>query len=183
MKAQDVADFITKIGIPARDDAGMIDPCQAIERLGLLKEELIEYEEAMDGLLIEPTVADLEKLLDAMVDIIYVVTGTAIAHGFDIEEAWRRVHAANMKKVPSVNQDNRRRSKIDAVKPAGWKAPVLTDLVTPWVMTVGDFKCGTNGSSSAPASQCQANRTSTPDAGRSSEDTAGQSQDSPTISS
>ena len=44
--------------------------------------------------------------------------------GFDFDEAWKRVHKANMKKVRMKTE----RSPIDIVKPIGWKPPDLKDL-------------------------------------------------------
>jgi len=72
----------------------------------------------------------LEKKLDALVDLVYVAMGTAYLHGFDFDEAWRRVHAANMAKVRAERADQSLRgSTFDVVKPPGWKAPDLSDLV------------------------------------------------------
>lgn len=77
-------------------------------------------------------VPDLEKKLDALVDIVYVALGTAYLHGFDFEEAWRRVHAANMKKIRAAQDGSNslRKSSNDVVKPPGWSAADLSDLVT-----------------------------------------------------
>ena len=66
----------------------------------------------------------LEETLDALVDIVYVAIGTAYLSGFDFNEAWNRVHRANMKKVRCATK----RSPIDIVKPLGWKPPNLKDL-------------------------------------------------------
>jgi len=67
--------------------------------------------------------------LDALVDLAYVVLGTAFMHGFDFNEAWRRVHAANMQKVRATSPDvSKRNSSLDVVKPEGWTPPDLSDL-------------------------------------------------------
>lgn len=72
----------------------------------------------------------LKKKLDALVDLVYVALGTAYMHGFDFNEAWRRVHAANMAKVRAERADQSARgSTFDVVKPEGWVAPDLSDLV------------------------------------------------------
>lgn len=109
-------------------------------------EELNEYGEAVShgkillGVLPRGAVDDaeityqLEKQLDALVDLTYVILGTAQFHGFDFPEAWRRVHAANMAKVRKINSteetvDSGRPPKYDVVKPMGWTAPSHTDLV------------------------------------------------------
>jgi len=50
--------------------------------------------------------------------------------GLDFVEAWDRVHRANMSKVRAEKAgDSKRGSKFDVVKPSGWTAPDLTDLV------------------------------------------------------
>ena len=66
----------------------------------------------------------LEGTLDALVDIVYIALGTAYLSGFNFDEAWSRVHRANMKKVRCATK----RSPIDIVKPVGWKPPNLKDL-------------------------------------------------------
>ena len=92
-------------------------------RYKFMEEELAEYWNAWYN-------SDLEGQLDALVDLVYVAMGTSYMQGFDFEEAWRRVHAANMKKVRTkVASDSKRGSKFDVIKPKGWKAPDLKDLV------------------------------------------------------
>jgi len=50
--------------------------------------------------------------------------------GLDFVEAWERVHRANMSKVRAEKTgDSKRGSTFDVVKPSGWTAPDLTDLV------------------------------------------------------
>lgn len=54
----------------------------------------------------------------------------ALGCGFNFREAWRRVHEANMGKVRARRaQDSTRGSVFDVVKPPGWVAPDLSDLV------------------------------------------------------
>lgn len=90
-------------------------------RTKFMQEELNEYKDAKT----------LEKKLDALVDLMYVLLGTAHMHGFiHFEEAWNRVQAANMKKVRVKNlADSTRNSPFDVVKPPGWVPPDLSDLV------------------------------------------------------
>lgn len=91
-------------------------------RRQFMQEELDEY-----------IAADtLEGKLDALVDLVYVALGTAYMSGFNFQEAWRRVHEANMAKVRGESG----RSSYDVVKPEGWQPPYLGDLVEPEVMVV-----------------------------------------------
>lgn len=74
--------------------------------------------------------AHMAEMLDALIDEVYVALGTAYLQGFDVREAWRRVHKANMAKVRAESAaDSKRGSKYDVVKPPGWEPPDLSDLV------------------------------------------------------
>jgi predicted HAD superfamily Cof-like phosphohydrolase len=92
-------------------------------RINFMREEMREYENAVSS-------NDLEGALDALVDLAYVLLGTAHLHGFDFREAWRRVQVANMNKVLAKNADESKRGyRLDVVKPPGWVAPDHSDLV------------------------------------------------------
>lgn len=76
----------------------------------------------------------LELQLDALVDLVYVVLGTAyLQFGSEkYNEAWNRVHSANMKKeraIASEDARSKRDTAFDVVKPDGWTAPNHRDLV------------------------------------------------------
>lgn len=74
----------------------------------------------------------LEKQFDALIDLCYVAMGTAYLHGFAFDEGWRRVHDCNMKKVRATDASHSARGSVhDVVKPPGWTAPDLSDLVKP----------------------------------------------------
>jgi len=69
----------------------------------------------------------LEVSREAIHDVIFVARHAAIEiHHFQFDEAWRRVHAANMKKV---RRATKRSGSYDVAKPKGWVAPDLKDLV------------------------------------------------------
>jgi len=100
-------------------------------RLAFMQEELNEYRDAYWFASAVPKngKVDLEGQLDALVDLVYVAIGTAYMHGFDFNEAWRRVHEANMKKIRTQRiSDSKRASEYDVVKPEGWTSPDLSDL-------------------------------------------------------
>jgi predicted HAD superfamily Cof-like phosphohydrolase len=69
--------------------------------------------------------------LDAIVDLIYVALGIAVLSGYDnFNEAWKRVHTANMSKVRATRKSQSKRgTTFDVVKPPNFKAPELEDLV------------------------------------------------------
>jgi hypothetical protein len=65
-----------------------------------------------------------EDAVDALVDGIVFAIGTLQSFGVDADEAWRRVHAANMGKVRGEKAERKNRFGFpDLVKPDGWKAP------------------------------------------------------------
>ena len=87
----------------------------------LLKEEAKEFRQAAKA-------GDQAGMLDAAVDIIYVAVGAAVEAGWPLDEAWKRVHAANMaKRQPDGTVHYREDGKV--LKPEGWRSPVMFDLV------------------------------------------------------
>jgi predicted HAD superfamily Cof-like phosphohydrolase len=106
-------------------------------REGFMQEELDEFSKAyMEG--------DIEKQFDALVDLIYVAAGTAYLMGgnVDISAAhrdqyqplfytmWNLVHSANMKKIRAQSEDESKRgSTFDVVKPEGWEPPTFEAIL------------------------------------------------------
>jgi len=135
---KDIQNFHAKFGLEYDEGPRALPHELADFRTGFMVEELCEYitDDEQFHCLIRSAFHSrvnrqpLEKQLDALVDLVYVALGTAYLHGFDFEEAWRRVHAANMSKVRAKRaEDSVRGSTFDVVKPPGWKAPDLSDLV------------------------------------------------------
>ena len=111
---QDIKDFHEKFQLTYIGPPRELPDELAKFRKAFMEEELDEYIDSRY----------LPGKLDALVDLMYVVLGTAYLHGFPFEEAWRRVHEANMKKVRAQSS----RSKFDVIKPEGWTPPALSDL-------------------------------------------------------
>ena len=63
-----------------------------IIRKRLIDEEHKELVEAMDA-------RDLENIAKELCDLLYVVYGTALTYGIDVDECFREVHASNMSKL------------------------------------------------------------------------------------
>lgn len=61
-------------------------------RAELIFEELKEYEDACAK-------GDVVEIADALGDLLYVVFGTAVAHGIDLEPVFREIHRSNMTKL------------------------------------------------------------------------------------
>ena len=71
-----------------------------------------------------------ENLLKELCDLLYVTYGYAISFGWDLDEAFRRVHASNMSKLdefgnPVLRDDGK------VLKSACYFDPDLSDLVEP----------------------------------------------------
>jgi predicted HAD superfamily Cof-like phosphohydrolase len=127
---KDVEAFSKKFGQPSPSEPRIDDLGYLIFRIGRLVEEVHEADEALREL--EEDKSDINafaKLIDALVDTVYIAIGTATSHGVDFSEAWRRVHEANMAKERAVNTESKWGIKWDIVKPEGWTAPNLIDLV------------------------------------------------------
>ncbi len=119
---KDVADFHTKFNVPQPRNPAFPDADMTSFRLNFLREELTEIEDAV----IEE---DLEKVLDGLIDIVYVALGTALVFGLDFDVGWNRVQYANMQKIAGLPTE--RHGQFDVSKPVGWEPPQLGDLVDP----------------------------------------------------
>ena len=138
-----VAEFLDKFGIPRKYEPTFIEDRLFIKRCEHIREELNElaytygYIEANKLDLskwtkVVDSKAPLEEVLDALIDIQYLVLGTALMHGFGLifEEAFERVHKANMAKklIHHIsNKDNQ--MKFGVMKPEGWIMPDLKGLI------------------------------------------------------
>lgn len=75
-------------------------------RMRLIDEELREYQDAYNN-------DDLVEMADALVDLVYVVLGTAVAHGFhNFDKMFDEVHRSNMSKLgadgkPIIREDGK----------------------------------------------------------------------------
>ena len=120
---QDIIDFHKKFGLEYNEGPRQL-PLELQEfRTNFLDEELQEYKDAVES-------GDLEKAFDGLIDLVYVAVGTAYLHGFQFDEGWDRVQAANMAKVRAERADQSKRgTAYDVIKPEGWQAPDLSDLV------------------------------------------------------
>lgn len=87
-----------------------------------LRSDLIdeEYSELVDGFANK----DIVEVADALTDLLYVVFGTAVSCGIDLEPIWNEVHKTNMLKE---NGGKRQDGKI--LKPEGWQPPDINSLL------------------------------------------------------
>jgi len=126
-KLQMVRDFHVKFRQDAADKPAEMTASIASLRKKLVTEEARELVDAIDQ-------GDLHDQLDALCDLLYVTYGTAIAMGMSavLDEAFERVHDANMRKVLAPSRlESKRDNPWDVIKPEGWTKPDLHDLVEP----------------------------------------------------
>jgi len=135
---KDIAEFHRKFGLEYKGRPRVLPEDLAAFRTLFIGEEFEEYRlatqaatDAIKNGKLSNLPAAMEKQLDAIVDLVYVVLGTAHLHGYDFDAAWKRVHTANMQKVRARKKSDSKRgsAKYDVVKPKDWQAPVLLDLV------------------------------------------------------
>jgi len=118
-----VSDFHKKFGLEPTDQ-----PDFPVEGIWKLKNS--HMQEELDEIRAAAINGDLEEYFDGLIDLVYVALGAAYLAGLPFEQGFLRVHQANMKKVRALRQeDSKRGSTYDIVKPAGFVAPTLTDLI------------------------------------------------------
>lgn len=99
-----------------------IPPQEKIElRRKLIKEEYTELcgDEITEIGAMDTT--DLEEIAKELCDLIYVVIGTALAYGIDLDRAFCEVHRSNMTKFPNGRVIRRADGKI--LKPETYEFP------------------------------------------------------------
>ena len=114
---QDVEQFHKKFEQKIGEDPGFSDEDTMKLRIALVEEEVLELKEACEE-------NDFPSFVDAITDSIYVLLGTAIATGVDIEPIWQEVQKTNMAKSPG---NNRADGKL--LKPEGWQPPDIKTLL------------------------------------------------------
>lgn len=94
-------------------------------RIKFLEEELQEFKDAYAE-------GDHAGMFDALLDLVYVAHGTAHLQGYPWVQGWALVQAANMAKVRAQpdGSNSKRGSGWDVVKPEGWTAPDIAQLLT-----------------------------------------------------
>lgn len=114
-----VLQFYAKFHLPIPEAPQLLDRETLRFRTARLVEELAEFCAAHGA-------GDLAGAADALVDLSYILHGTAISMGLPWSVIWNEVHEANMKKeLASSASQSRHGFSADIVKPKGWQAPNL----------------------------------------------------------
>lgn len=125
---EDVTEFHKKFDIDGfrHGQLTKLDGATALYRVGFLQEELTEFVNGWSN-------DDLEKMIDSLIDLVYVAMGTANLMGVSPrrwQDCWDEVQRANMSKVRKpADQASARGHSLDVVKPEGWVGP--TTFVCP----------------------------------------------------
>jgi predicted HAD superfamily Cof-like phosphohydrolase len=112
--ASNVAAFHAAFGLVAQDSLAPLPRGIAQQRQALLEEEVAEVAAAVrDG--------RLEEIAQELADVVYVVYGTALAYGIDLDSVLAEVHRANMSKLGVDGRPVVRDGKV--VKSSNFRPP------------------------------------------------------------
>ena len=119
--AQMVREFHERFGLPVQEGPTVPDGRERMLRFDLLAEEFREYNEAdMTG--------DVVEVADALADMVYVIYGTALVYGIDLDAVLAEVHRSNMTKLgPDGRPVLREDGKI--MKPEGFERPRIAEVL------------------------------------------------------
>jgi predicted HAD superfamily Cof-like phosphohydrolase len=88
-------------------------------RVQLIQEEFDELKEALAA-------EDLSSIAKEMADLLYVVYGTAVSYGIDMDPVFREVHRSNMSKVGGYKREDGKWVKPATYSPARIE-PILAE--------------------------------------------------------
>lgn len=118
MQPQDmVAEFHRKFDIPIGERPSIPPEATRQLRVRLIQEEFAELQEAM-------TAQDLPAVAKELADLLYVVYGTAVSYGVDMDPVFREVHRSNLSKVGGYKREDGKWVKPPTYSPADVK-PLL----------------------------------------------------------
>ncbi len=120
--AEMVEEFHQAYGLPVRTTPGL-DVGVGLQELrkSLMREELDEVCAAIDR-------GDLIEVADGLADLLYVVYGTALTFGIDLDAVVREVHRSNMTKLgPDGRPIYREDGKV--LKGPGFELPRIAQVL------------------------------------------------------
>lgn len=105
--------------IVVQEAPALIDDRTRALRVRLIQEEFEELKEAMSK-------HDLAGIAKEMADLLYVVYGTAVSYGIDMDPVFREVHRSNMSKVGGYKREDGKWVKPATYSPAAIQ-PILAE--------------------------------------------------------
>jgi predicted HAD superfamily Cof-like phosphohydrolase len=113
-----VETFHRTFGIVSAETPTLSDEHTRTLRVRLIQEEFDELKEALDQ-------GHLSSMAKELADLLYVVYGTAVSYGIDMEPVFREVHRSNMSKV-----GGHKRADGKWVKPAHYSPASIDPILT-----------------------------------------------------
>ena len=113
-----VAEFHRTFGILTANAPTVQDEQTKALRVRLIQEEFDELKEALDQ-------GNLTAMAKELADLLYVVYGTAVSYGIEMEPVFREVHRSNMTKVGGHKRADGKWVKPPHYSPASIE-PILT---------------------------------------------------------
>ena len=110
-----VLEFHNQFDIHVSPTPSIPDEPTQILRKRLIQEEFEELQEAMQE-------KDLPSIAKELADLLYVVYGTAVSLGIDMEPVFQEVHRSNMSKVGGYKREDGKWVKPPTYSPASLDA-------------------------------------------------------------
>lgn len=112
-----VKEFHVAFDIPVNNTPTIPHADTKMRRIALINEETAELYAAMHW-------EDLVGIADGLADLLYVVLGTAVEYGIDIEPIFNEVHRSNMTKFGGTKREDGKWLKPETYSPAN-----IADLI------------------------------------------------------
>lgn len=110
-----VEEFHRRFDIVVADRPCVPDEATRALRVRLIQEEFEEFQQAMAQ-------SDLQGMAKELADLLYVVYGSAVSCGIDMEPVFREVHRSNMSKVGGHKREDGKWVKPPTYSPADLQA-------------------------------------------------------------
>ncbi len=119
-----VLEFHNQFDIQVSPTPSLPDESTHMLRKRLIQEEFDELQEAMQE-------KDLPAIAKELADLLYVVYGTAVSLGIDMEPVFREVHRSNMSKVGGYKREDGKWVKPPTYSPASLERIIESQFVSP----------------------------------------------------
>ena len=119
-----VQEFHEQFDIHISTTPSIPDDATQILRNRLIQEEFEEFQEAIQR-------QDLPSMAKELADLLYVVYGTAVSLGIDMEPVFKEVHRSNMSKVGGYKREDGKWVKSLTYSPASLDAIISTQMESP----------------------------------------------------
>jgi predicted HAD superfamily Cof-like phosphohydrolase len=118
--------------IVVQQKPGLVDERTRMLRERLIHEEFEELKEAMAQ-------QDLAAVAKELADLLYVVYGTAVSYGIDMEPVFREVHRSNMSKIGGYKREDGKWVKPPTYSAAATQ-PIIAEQQAPGSQAVESLR-------------------------------------------